>query len=112
MIEQVGVCVMATIFDDIGKGIKDGVSFIVEKTDELTQYGKINIDLLSLKRELEKLQQKLGERVFQLFQDHQENLIVQDQQVSQWIGEIHQLNTRIAERQDALEQVKKSAPAK
>ena len=45
---------MTTLFDDVRDGLRNGINMIVKKTDELTKLGKINIDILNIKREIEK----------------------------------------------------------
>jgi hypothetical protein len=94
---------MSTLFEDLGKGIKDGVSFIVEKTDELTRIGKYNVEILNLKREMEKRQLLLGKRVFELLQEKQGEHIVDDASVLTLAGEIESFSRQLRIKSEELQ---------
>ncbi len=57
---------MANLWDDIAKTIREGVDTVVEKTEELTKIGKIKIDILNIKRNVQKNFSELGGRVYHL----------------------------------------------
>jgi hypothetical protein len=97
---------MPSIFDDISKGIKDGVSFIVEKTDELTQWGKLGVDLLNLKREIESRQIKLAVRIVQLYKEQPATPTAQDSEALQIIKELDELQEQYARKRSEKEQLK------
>jgi len=46
---------MANLWDDIAKTIREGVDTVVEKTEKLTKIGKIKIDILNIKRNIDKI---------------------------------------------------------
>jgi hypothetical protein len=94
---------MSTLFEDFGKGIKDGVSFIVEKTDELTRIGKYNVEILNLKREMEKRQLLLGKRVFELIQEQQNERIKDDATVLTLASEIESFSNQWRKKSEELQ---------
>jgi hypothetical protein len=94
---------MSTLIEDLGKGIKDGVSFIVEKTDELTRIGKYNVEILNLKREMEKRQLLLGKKVFELIQEKQGDRIREDAGVAALVGEIESLSSQLQKKNEELQ---------
>ena len=54
---------MANLWDDIARTIREGVDTVVEKTEELTRIGRIKVDILNIKRKVEKNFSELGGRV-------------------------------------------------
>jgi len=98
---------MSTLFEDLGKGIKDGVSFIVEKTDELTRIGKYNVEILNLKREMEKRQLQLGKRVYELIQEQQADRIKDDAMVQTLTGEIQHFHEQWQRKNKELQAFQK-----
>jgi hypothetical protein len=84
-----------SIINDLGKGIKDGVSFIVEKTDEWTKLGKLNVDLINLKREMDRRINLLGTRTLNLYEENGLSMIALDPRALQLIAEIGEYKERI-----------------
>ena len=57
---------MANLWDDIARTIRDGVGTVVEKTEELTKIGKIKVDIINIKRNVDKNFSELGGKVYHL----------------------------------------------
>ena len=57
---------LENFFDEVVTTVKDGLNKLAEKTDQLTQIGRLKLDIISLKREIEKNFAELGGRVYQL----------------------------------------------
>ncbi len=97
---------MANLWDDIAKTIREGVDTVVEKTGELTKIGKIKIDILNIKRNVEKNFSELGGRVYHLSTKEKKTAISTDKEANEIIECIKILEKELDDKKSALEKVK------
>ena len=97
---------MANLWDDIAKTIREGVGTVVEKTEELTKIGKIKIDILNIKRNIEKNFSELGGRVYQLIAKEKETEISTDKEAREVIECIKILEKELDDKKSELAKVK------
>ncbi len=97
---------MANLWDDIAKTIREGVDTVVEKTEELTKIGKIKIDILNIKRNVEKNFSELGGRVYHLIIKEKKTAISADKETTEIIECIKILEKELDDKKSELEKVK------
>ncbi len=97
---------LENLFDEVLTSVKDGLNKLAQKTDQLTQIGRIKLDIISIKRDIEKQFTDLGGRVDQLYRDKHED-VLDDEQVKEYIQQIEELETRLEAKKEELEKVQK-----
>jgi len=102
---------MANLWDDIARTIREGVDTVVEKTEELTKIGRIKVDILNIKRNVEKNFSELGGRVYQLISKEKNAAISTDKEAKEIIECIKILEKELDDKKSELAKVKsKSKP--
>ncbi len=97
---------MANLWDDIAKTIREGVDTVVEKTEELTRIGRIKVDILNIKRNVEKNFSELGGRVYQLISKEKKTAISTDKEANEIIECIKILEKELDDKKSELVKVK------
>jgi hypothetical protein len=97
---------MGSLLDDIRNGIRDGIDLFVDKTEEYGKIGKLNIDILGIKRNLEKELANVGGRVYELFKADSKKTIVTDEKVLAFIEAVKQLEEKLEAKKAEIQQVK------
>lgn len=97
---------MANLWDDIAKTIREGVDTVVEKAEELTKIGKIKVDILNIKRNVEKKFSELGGRVYHLIAKEKKTGVSNDKEVKELIECVKILEKDLDEKKLELEKVK------
>lgn len=100
---------MSNLWEDMTKTLREGVDTLVEKTDELTKIGRIKVDLLNLKRRIEKNFTELGGRVYHLIAEEKDNKIASHPEVKAIIDRIKRLEGELNAREQELEHVKEGS---
>ncbi len=97
---------MANLWDDIARTIREGVDTVVEKTEELTKIGRIKVDILNIKRNVEKNFSELGGRVYQLISKEKNAAISTDKEAKEIIECIKILEKELDDKKSELAKVK------
>ncbi|MDQ7066427.1 MAG: hypothetical protein Q9P90_19510 [candidate division KSB1 bacterium] len=97
---------LENLFEDVLSSVKDGLNKLAQKTDQLTQIGRIKLDIISIKRDIEKQFTELGGRVYQLYRNKNEDVLADDE-VKGFINRIEELETRLEAKKEELEKVQK-----
>ncbi|MFQ6112762.1 MAG: hypothetical protein ACE5NG_01595 [bacterium] len=103
---------MANLWDDITKTIKQGVDTVVEKTEELTKIGRIKVDILNIKRRIEKNFTELGGRVYHLIAEQNKTQIADDKAVNHVIEQIKNLEKELEQKNAELAKVRTKGESK
>jgi len=103
---------MANLWDDIAKTIREGVDTVVEKTEKLTKMGKIKIDILNIKRNVEKNFSELGGRVYHLIIKEKNTAVSADKEAREIIECIKILEKELDDKKSELEKVKSKQSSK
>ena len=93
-------------WDDFQKYFKKGVTVVAQKTDEYTKIGKIKVDIISIKREVDKRKAELGSKVYQLIVDEKNSKISTNEDVKVIIDKVKELNARLNQKKNELETVR------
>ncbi|MFQ5754186.1 MAG: hypothetical protein ACE5HI_19540 [bacterium] len=97
---------MANLWDDIAKTIREGVDTVVEKTEELTRIGKIRVDIINIKRNIEKNFSELGGKAYHLMTEEKKIQIADDKEVKEVIECIKILEKELQNKKLELEKIK------
>jgi hypothetical protein len=97
---------MSKLWDDIAKNIREGIDTVVEKTEELTKMGKIKVDIINVKRNIEKNFSELGGRVYHIIVEENSTKIAGDQEVKELIECIKILEKELDIKNEELNNVK------
>lgn len=97
---------MTSLWDDIAKTIREGVDTVVEKTEEYTRIGRIKVDILNIKRNIEKNFTELGGKVYHLTVEEKKTQIASDKEIKEIIECVKLLEKELEEKNKELEKVK------
>ena len=97
---------MSSLWDDIAKTIRESVDSVVGKTEELTKIGKIKVDILNTKRQVEKNFSELGGKVYHMIAEEKKSQIAGNKEVKEIIARLKDLETTLEEKNEELERVK------
>ncbi len=103
---------MANLWDDIAKTIREGVDTVVEKTGELTKIGRVKIDILNIKRRIEKDFTELGGKVYHFIVEDKKTQIATDEEVQEIVERIKELENKLQNKDKEIEKVKTKEQAK
>lgn len=97
---------MTNLWDDIAKSIREGVDTVVEKTGELTKMGKIKVDIINIKRNVEKNFAELGGKVYHLIVEEKSTQVAANKEVKELIECIKILEKELQEKNEEMKNVK------
>lgn len=95
-----------SFWDDLVNFFKKGVSTVAKKTDEYTKIGKIKVDIIGIKREVDKKLSDLGGRTYQLIVEENNTKIASNEDVKTILDNIKDLNQKLDDKKDELQQVR------
>lgn len=97
---------MTSLWDDIAKTIREGVDTVVEKTEEYTRIGRIKVDILNIKRNVEKNFAELGGKVYHLIVEEKKTQVANNKEVKEIVECVKLLEKELEEKNKELEKVK------
>jgi hypothetical protein len=95
-----------SFWDDLSSMFKRGVSVVAKKTDEYTKIGKIKVDIIGIKRDIEKQFNALGSKVYQLIVEESNTKVASNDVVKEIIDKVNALNKALNEKKEELEKVR------
>ncbi len=95
------------LWEDVKKGLKDTVTYVTEKTEELTSIGKLKMDIAGLNRKKDKKFNELGNLVYTKLEKEEGLVLDSDDDVKTIIAEIESFEKEINEKEKELETVGK-----
>jgi hypothetical protein len=97
---------METTWNKIRNRISEGVRNLSDKTGEMTKIGRLKIEIIALKRDIEKAFIELGGRVYHNLEEKQKADIQSDQKIMELIKDIKSFETRLKNLEEKIEQVR------
>ncbi len=94
------------LWEDIKKELSGGFQTVADKTSEYTKLGRIKIDVLGLKKEIEEKFIELGGRVYQRAIEENINSINKDMHISQLILQIKELEQELKIHKKDMQNIK------
>ncbi len=96
---------LENLFDEVVATVKDGLNRLAQKTDQLTQIGRIKLDIVSIKRDIEKQFSELGGRVYELWAEKAADNPLEDEQVKNYLSKVEELHKQLEAKKEELEKV-------
>jgi len=90
-------------FDGVVKNVKTAFGKAVKKTDQLTHIGKLKIDIVSIKREMEKNFTSIGKSLYEIHSDTPSAPVWENETIKNLIKKGEELNERLVLKKDELE---------
>ena len=97
---------MGTTWNKIRKAMSDGFQNLSDKTGEMTQIGRIKIEIIAVKRDIEKAFIELGGRVYHHWGEKNKDDLQSHQRVKKLIKNIAALEKKLNSLQTKIEHVK------
>ncbi len=101
---------MAAFWEDLKRTVQQGLSVAAEKTEEYTKIGKIKMDILSIKKEIDKTHRELGQRVSALIDEKKADSIGSDAKVKELKEHLNLLKKNLVAKDAEIEEIKKQNP--
>ena len=95
---------MEKTWDAIKKGLQDGATAAVNKAEELTQLGRVRLDIAATKTKLSRLHSDLGRKVYECVTSGELKL---DDELRTHCDRIHEAETELRQIEDLFEQVRR-----
>jgi len=103
---------MATLWDTIKKGLKDGAKIAKEgvyvaadKAEELSKKGKVKIEISNIKRKIEKNFTELGGKVYHLIQEEKVENVAEKDEIKKLLDTISAFEGEMKKKEKELEQI-------
>jgi hypothetical protein len=95
-----------TLWTTLKKGFMDGIHTATDKTSEYTKIGRIKIDILGVKKEIEEKLLELGGRLYDLVAEKENYDIKNDKCIIQLIEQVKELENELKKYSDELKRIK------
>ena len=95
-----------SFWEDFTKMFKKGVSVVAKKTDEYAKIGKTKVDIIGIKRDIDKQFQQLGGKVYQLIVEEQNTRVASNEEVKDIIDKVKAFNDSLTQKKEELERVR------
>ena len=92
-----------TLWDNLRQGLRDGLQFTVKKTERLTRIGRLKLDILSVRRQMDRKHAELGVLVFEQVRDADESSLWMDVNMLDAVHVLRGLEQRLHQLEDDLE---------
>jgi len=97
---------MSKFFNSLSKIVVDGYNNISDKAEEVTKIGRIKIEIIATKRDIEKLFVELGGRFYNNF-DSKKNELFKDEEILKLIEKVKEKESELDVLKKKIEKVKK-----
>ena len=97
---------MNKFFNSLSKIVVDGYNNISDKAEEVTKIGRIKIEIIAAKRDIEKLFVELGGRFYNNF-DSKKNELFKDEEIIKLIEKVKEKESELDVLKKKIEKVKK-----
>lgn len=95
------------IWSDVKKGFKDTVTYVSEKTEELTTLGRLKLDIAGINRKIDKKFNDLGKSVYSKMEKEEGLVLDSDEEIKTIIEDISGLEKEKVQKEIELEEVGK-----
>ncbi len=100
---------MAKLWEDVKKTVKEGVTVVVEKTEEYGKIGKVKVEILKLKTDRDKAFRELGNEVYNLVKKDKALASAQNEKMKKTVSKIDSLIKSLKSKENEIEKIKKEA---
>ncbi len=95
---------MNNLWDDLSKKVREGVESVVGKTEELTRIGRMKVEIMNIRRNIEKCFAELGRNVYHLLGEEKQPKISSNANVKATIARVKALEKTLREKEEELRQ--------
>ena len=95
-----------SFWEDLSRVFKKSVSVVAKKTDEYTKIGKIKVDIIGIKRDIDKQFNSLGANVYRLIVEESNTRVASNEEVKKILEKTKELNKTLTEKKEELEKVR------
>ncbi len=99
-----------TLWENLKKGLEQGIKTITEKTEELTEMGRLKLEIMSLKREIEKDFVELGGRIYQMIKENKGGNLTQNSEIQTLVEKVKTEEKKLDEYNQKWEKMTKDKP--
>ena len=103
---------MADRWEVYREKISEAFAKLADTTQRFTKIGKIRMDILSLKKEIEHQQVLLGQRVYQLVKEDQADQLATDDVIRDHVSKIDELKEKVAAKEAEIEELRRAKEEK
>ena len=96
---------MSTFWESLKKNLQQGVQTVSEKTDELTKIGRLKIEVIAVKRDIEKLFVELGGRVYDILQNQKKASISKDDEIKKLVERVEKFEKKLHEFEERIQNI-------
>jgi hypothetical protein len=100
---------MGRFWHDMKISLRDGYQKVSEKTGEMTRIGKLKIEILTVKREIERLLLELGGRLYQMLKETPDTDIRTQHLLTDISEKIKPLEVRLKYLNEEVERIRKES---
>jgi len=93
-------------WNDLKKTLKDGFNVAAEKTEEYTKIGKIKVEILNIKRNIDKAYGDLGKEVFGLLSKGKDEGLSANAKVKEFLCKSKSMTKEINDKEALVEKIK------
>ena len=102
----------SSLWEDIKKTVKEGFSTAAEKTEEYTKIGKLKVDILNIKRNIDKTFTDLGRDVYSLSKGAKKSDVTKNEKVIKQINQIDELKAKLKAKEAEIDTIRKESASK
>jgi len=95
-----------SFWDDLLSLFKKGVSTVAKKTDEYTKIGKIKVDIIGIKRDIDKKLNELGGKTYQLIVEENNTKVASNEEIKAIIDNVKDQYRKLDDKKDELQRVR------
>ena len=100
---------MPSMWEDLKKTVKSGLSTAAAKTEEYTKIGKAKLDMMNLNKSLSGTLEELGLEAYTQITGGAKGLNLQNAKVKEMVEKISRLKQSIKDKEAEIEAAKKAA---
>ena len=97
---------MSKFFNSLSKLVVEGYNNISDKAEEVTKIGRIKIEIIATKRDIEKLLVELGGRFYNTFEDKKTDLR-KDEDILKLIDQVKEKEEQLDVLKKKIDKIKK-----
>ena len=96
---------MSSFWESVRKNVQQGLHTVSEKTDELTKIGRMKIEIIAVKRDIEKCFVELGGRVYELLQSEKKISINKNTDIQKLAEKISGFEDKLRQLEEEVAQI-------
>ena len=86
---------MSSFWQSLKSALKDGVQTVSDKTEELAKIGRIKIEIIAVKRDIEKSFTEIGGRVYDILKEKKKITIPKDKDIRNLVEQIEKYEEKL-----------------